>query len=76
LQDAEEELYKIINISKNRVDLYFDAMQAINSDRNKNILVYLRGLKYITSSQPSHLKKKEQNEFKELQEEIEKPVKT
>ena len=76
LQDAEEELYKIINISKNRVDLYFDAMQAINSDRNKNILVYLRGLKYITSSQPSHLKKKEQNEFKELQEEIEKSVKT
>jgi len=51
-------------------------MQAINSDRNKKVLVYLRGLKYITSSQPCPFKEKEQNGFKELQEEIEKSVKT
>ena len=49
LQDIEEELYKIINISKNRVDLFFDAMQGINTKRNINILTYLRALKYLNN---------------------------
>lgn len=61
----EKELYKIINISKNRVDLFFDAMQVINSQRNINIIIYLRALKYLNAP-----------EFNELKEEIEKSIKS
>jgi hypothetical protein len=39
---ALKQLENIIQISQNRVDLYFDAMQVINSNRNKNILIYLK----------------------------------
>lgn len=46
-EPLDKELIKIINISKNRVDLYFDAMQAINSNKNVNIIIYLRALKYL-----------------------------
>ncbi len=70
----EEELVKIIKISKNRVDLFFDAMKWINDKRNTNILTYLRALKYLTLSQPSPLKEKEQIEFEDLRDEIEQSV--
>ena len=61
----EEELIKIINISKNRVDLFFDAMQWMNSKRNINILTYLRALKYLNKP-----------DFEDLRAEIEKSVQT
>lgn len=64
-KDLEEELIKIINISKNRVDLFFDALKPINDKRNTNILIYLRALKYLNRT-----------EFKDLQDEIENSVKT
>lgn len=65
IKQLEEELYKIINISKNRVDLFFDAMQAVNSKRNINILTYLRALKYLNKP-----------EFDDLRAEIEQSVQT
>ena len=43
-------LEKLIDRSKNREDLFFDAMQAINSKRNKWILIYLRALKYLNNT--------------------------
>jgi len=43
----KNELIKIINLSINRVDLFFDALQAINSKRNTNIFIYLRALKIL-----------------------------
>ena len=61
----EEELYKIINISKNRVDLFFDAMKWINDVRNTNILTYLRALKHLNKQ-----------EFSDLRAEIEQSVQT
>jgi len=61
----EEELVKIINMSKNRVDLFFDAMQWINSKRNLNILTYLRALKYL-----------KRPKFDDLRDEIEQSVQT
>ena len=57
LQELEEELIKIINISKNRVDLFFDAMQAVNTKRNINIITYLRALKSLSQSLPEGEKK-------------------
>jgi hypothetical protein len=59
----EDKLYNLINTSKNRVDLFFDAMQGINTKRNKNILIYLRALKYLNKP-----------EFGDLREEIEQSV--
>jgi len=59
----EEELIKLINISQNRVDLFFDAMQWINSKRNINILTYLRALRYL-----------DKPEFNDLRTEIEQSV--
>ena len=61
----EEELYKIINISKNRVDLFFDAMKGMNDIRNINILTYLRALKHLNKP-----------EFNDLRVEIEQSVQT
>ena len=75
-EPLETELYKIINNSKNRVDLYFDAMQAVNSSRNINIIIYLRALKYLTSSQPSPLEEKELEQFDNLKKEIENSFKS
>jgi len=58
-----QKLIKIIDISKNRVDLFFDAMKPVNSKRNINILTYLRALKYLNMS-----------EFADLKDEVEKSV--
>ena len=62
---ALKQLENIIQISQNRVDLYFDAMQVINSNRNKNILIYLKWLKYLDN-----------NKYDILVKEIEKSIKT
>jgi hypothetical protein len=61
----EEQLINIIEKSKNRVDLFFDAMQGINSKRNINILIYLRALKYLNNPK-----------FNDLRAEIEQSVQT
>jgi len=61
----KDELIKIIRLSKNRVDLFFDALQPINSKRNTNIFIYLRALKYLWLE-----------EFKELESEIENSIKS
>jgi len=60
----EEELYKIINDSKNRVDLYFDALQVINSKKNIDILTYLRALNYLNLQEFYILKKEVENSIK------------
>ena len=78
----EKELYKLINLSKNRVDLFFDAMQAINSKRNVAIFIYLRALKYLQPLLTSpyqgrdNFKQKEIDEIIKLKDEIEQSIKT
>jgi len=64
-KSLSEQLYKIIKLSKNRVDLFFDSIKPVNDKRNKNIIIYLKALKYL-----------EKEEFKDLKEEIEKSIKT
>ncbi|MDD3793765.1 MAG: U32 family peptidase [Candidatus Gracilibacteria bacterium] len=65
IEICKKELYYIINISKNRIDLFFDAMKAINSQRNVNIFIYLRALKFLNLE-----------EFRELEKELENSIKT
>jgi hypothetical protein len=59
-ESQEEKLYKLVDLLKNRVDLFFDAMQWINSIRNAKILTYLKALKYLNK-----------HEFNDLRVEIE-----
>lgn len=66
----EKELLQIYKISKNRVDLFFDALKPLNSEHNKNILTYLKWLKYLNSLNL------ESENFFSLQEEIENSVKS
>ncbi len=61
--ESKEEIEKIVKQGESRIDLYFDSLQPINSKRNKNIIVYLKALKYLNKP-----------EYKELEEEIEKSV--
>lgn len=65
----EKELLNIYKNTKNRVDLYFDALKSLNSEHNKNILTYLKWLKYLNE----FLKNEE---FQDLQNELEKSVKS
>lgn len=60
-----EQIEKIIQKSRNRVDLFFDSMQNIQSDHNNNILTYLKALKKLWNT-----------EYQNLQQEIEHSVET
>ncbi|RKW22425.1 hypothetical protein D8B46_05350 [Candidatus Gracilibacteria bacterium] len=73
-QNLEKELVFIYKISKSRVNLYFDALKPINSEHNKNIFSFLKGLKYLNSF--DNLEKIFSKELLELQFELEKSVKS
>lgn len=45
--DNKNKLIKIYKISKNRQDLFFDAISSSLSEKNKKILIYFKWLKYI-----------------------------
>ena len=63
--ELKNDLEKIIKISKNRVDLFFDALYPVNSTKNINILTYLKALKYLNNS-----------DYDELKNEIEKSIRS
>ncbi len=52
-RNKEEDLEKIILQNKDRVDLFFDALKPINDKRNKNILTFLKWVKYLITPPPS-----------------------
>ncbi|PIE85568.1 hypothetical protein CSA08_01300 [Candidatus Gracilibacteria bacterium] len=62
-KELDTELIELIKSSKDRVDLFFDGMKPVNSKRNRNILIYLKALKYLNLS-----------EFEDLKSEIEASV--
>ncbi len=62
--ELKNDLEKIIKISKNRVDLFYDSMYWINSKRNVNILTYLKALKYLNKSEYSDLKNEIESSIK------------
>jgi len=43
----EKDLLKLIYNSRTRVDLFFDWLKPLNSKRNKDLLTYLRWVKYL-----------------------------
>lgn len=88
-ENLERELLQILKKNLERVDLYFDALKPLNSDHNKNILSFLKWLKYLTSSPLTSLPQgtlswvnsihlvlwEERGTFLKVQEELEKSVK-
>ncbi len=66
-QELEKELLKIILKNKNRVDLFFDWLESLNSKHNKNILIYLRWIKVLIHS---FLKGEKKLQILELEQEL------
>lgn len=64
-EKTKEGLRKLVDIGKNRVDLYYDALKPINDIRNKNIVIFLKAVKFLES-----------NEYKDLEEELTKSIKS
>ena len=52
-------LLSTIYNNRKRVDLFFDAMKPITSERNRNIITFLKGLKYILEQDIDENKKEE-----------------
>ena len=46
-----QELMKLIWLARNRVDLFFDWLKPLDSEHNKNILMYLRWVKYLLKNE-------------------------
>ena len=64
--DLKKDLLKIIIKNKNRVDLFFDALKPLNDKRNKNIVIFLRWVKYLLDSDF----KPQKNKFKLKKEDL------
>ncbi len=75
IEFLKKELFSIYKISKNRVDLFFDAISWVNSDKNKKILTYFKWLNYILKN---YTLPDEQSKIDllNLREELEKSIKT
>ncbi len=66
-ENLEKELFKIIWQNRNRVDLFFDALKSLNEEKNKNILIFLKWVKYLVNSPIIPFNKEnENNKFEEL----------
>ena len=75
LDFLQKELLNIYKISQKRVDLFFDALSSRLSTKNKKILIYFKGLKYIlenTKIEDRILEK----DLQDLKNELEKSIKT
>ncbi len=69
LEDVDslnKKIFDIVRKNKNRVDLFFDAMKPMTHQDNKNILIFLKAVKY--------LKNQNINDFIEVQEELENSI--
>ncbi len=72
-KEIDDRLIDIIYSSKNRVDLYFDALKPISSLHNQNIITFIKWLNYFLSLDIDSWKKEE---LSDLKVELEKSIKT
>ncbi len=47
VSELQEQLLKLLYTSRTRIDLFFDGMKPMTDEKNKRILIFLKGLKYI-----------------------------
>ncbi len=71
--EGNTQLLSTLYNNRKRVDLFFDAMKPVTSERNKNIITFLKGLKYILGQDIDDGKKKE---LEILRDELDISVKT
>ncbi len=69
---ARKDLLEIIYSWRNRVDLFFDAMKPITSERNRNIITLLKWVRYLLGAEGMNPVKRE--ELETLQSELENSV--
>jgi len=50
INSLNEDLLKLILKNKNNPDLFFDWLLSVSDEKNKNILIYLRWLKYLLNN--------------------------
>ncbi len=77
-QESEKELFRIIWLNRNRVDLFFDALKPVADIRNHNIFVFIKWVKYIldNNSENSICNDAQNIELLKLSEELQKSIKT
>ena len=77
-EELKEKLLKIILKNKDRVDLYFDWLKSLKDKHNKNILTYLKWIKFLLKN--SNLENNSKDVWKkhliELEEELNKSFKS
>lgn len=89
IQDVDflqKELFSIYKITKNRVDLFFDAISGPNSEKNKKIIIYFKWLNYLLHNPPAvgippdrgdlFWSESDKIDLLNLQEELEKSIKS
>lgn len=70
----EQQLVRVIYAAHQRVDLFFDAMKPLSDTRNKKILTFLQGIRYVLEHVSIEQEKKEI--FTWLKEELEHSIHT
>lgn len=55
-EELKNKLISSVNIIKNKTDLFFDSLKPINSEKNKNIIIFLKALKYLNREEDSEIK--------------------
>lgn len=71
----EKRLLQIVMLNKFRVDLFFDALKPLSDIRNKNILIYLRWVKYLLNNLNT-LEEEKKKVLVELEKELNNSFKT
>lgn len=66
----QKELFQIYKKNLEKTDLYFDALKPLNSEHNKNIFTFLKGLKFLNNLENKN------EDFQKLQIELENSVKS
>lgn len=62
----KKELFRIIWLQRNRVDLYFDGLKPFSDPRNTNIIMFAKGIKYLL-----HVERNVKNEiYSDTQEDV------
>lgn len=76
---ALEMLLKIILLAQNRVDLFFDALKPMTDKKNKDVISFLKWLKFLLTSVENkeyEFSEQERDILKKLAQEIEHSIKT
>lgn len=70
----KKELFSCIQISKKRIDLFFDAISGPNNEKNKKIITYFKGIDFLLKNY--EIGEEEKKSLLELRDELEKSIKT